>query len=75
MIGKVKGRAKDVYGYLECLNCGNIFRIVKSGMRNSYSICGLYLAECPRCGYVKCEKTTKKEWIKSNEMIPDRRSS
>lgn len=79
MIGKAKERAKDPYMYLKCKRCENIFRVVRSGLdrglQNGYTGKWIYLACCMCCGYNECDKTTKKEWIKSNEMIPDRRSS
>ena len=30
-----------------------------------------YLTNCSRCGEVLCRKTTRKAWMKSNEVRPD----
>jgi len=68
-------RPKDPYVYLKCKNCENIFRVVKSGV-GLHSIVDdigeiFYRAYCSRCSLTECERTTKSEWIKSNEVKPD----
>lgn len=75
MIGKWKERAKDPYVYVKCKHCGNIFRVVKSGLSRGL-LSGntgkrIYIAYCMCCGYHECENTTKKEWLKSNEVRPN----
>lgn len=65
----------DPYVYMKCKKCGNIFRVVKSGAGREIIISqtteAMYFLECSRCGLEECERTTKKEWIKSNEVRPD----
>lgn len=66
---------KDVYVYMKCKKCGNPFRVVKSGLGRRLFIGHtneiMFLLECSRCGLRECERITKKEWIKSNEVKPD----
>ncbi|MCK4329445.1 hypothetical protein KAX02_06345 [candidate division WOR-3 bacterium] len=66
----------DIRMYLKCTKCGNIFSAIKSGIANSWCLNGtngekLYLTNCSRCGEVTCRQTTRKAWMKSNEVRPD----
>jgi len=66
----------DIRMYLECTKCGNIFSVIKSGVKGCWAFDGthgeiLYWTNCSRCGEVKCKPTTRKAWMKSNEVRPD----
>jgi len=66
---------KDPYIYVKCKDCGNCFKVVRTGADIS-QIFGctsktVFLLECPRCGITMCERISKKEWKKSNEVKPD----
>jgi len=65
----------DPYIYVKCRDCGNCFRVVRSGAEISqlfeYFSTTVFLLRCPRCGLRKCERISKREWLRSNEVKPD----
>jgi len=62
---------KDIYVYLQCTDCYDIFRVFKS----QYPEDVLILLECPNCHVMRWSefflKVSRKMWNKSNEVKPD----
>jgi len=58
---------KDPYMYLQCEECGDIFRLLKSQRYETIM--------CPSCRISRWafffKKVTRKIWRKSNEVKPD----
>jgi len=66
---------KEIYVYLQCFECDDIFRVLKSSYNHVFDYTLVSFLRCPSCNVIRpaaiYKRVTRKEWKKSNEVKPD----